>query len=106
MSDEGAQAEQAQGQQQRIQLSDSIITTKYANFFTISGGQDAILFTFGNQFGGQGRVQLNDKIVLSPRNAKRLAISLGQVIRRYEEQNGEIEIQQPGQQQQGEEGGQ
>jgi hypothetical protein len=30
-------------------------------------------------------------------SAKRLAISLGQAVRQFEEQNGEIKIQQPGQ---------
>ena len=92
-----AQAAGQEGDQRRIQLRDTGVSTNYANFFTISGGQDAILFSFGNQFGQQNMVQLEDKVVLSPRNAKRLAISLGGVIRRYEQQHGEIEI---GQQQQ------
>lgn len=91
------QAQGGQGGEQRIQLRDTGVSTNYANFFTISGGRDAILFSFGNQFGQQNMVQLEDKVVLSPQNAKRLAISLGGVIRRYEQQHGEIEI---GQQQQ------
>lgn len=95
-----AQGGGQEGDQRRIQLRDTGVSTNYANFFTISGGRDAILFSFGNQFGQQNMVQLEDKVVLSPRNAKRLAVSLGGVIRRYEQQHGEIEIGQQQQQQQ------
>lgn len=95
MSEEQAGTPQeGEPQQRRIQLRDTGIPTQYGNFFTVTGGQDAILLTFGNQFGPEV-IQLESKIVLSPRNAKRLAISLGQVIRRYEEQHGELDIRPP-----------
>lgn len=92
MSDEQVSPPQeGEAQQRRIQLRDTGISTLYANFFSLTGGQDAVLLTFGNQF-GPDVVQLESKIVLSPRNAKRLALSLGQVIRAYEEQHGEIDV--------------
>jgi len=69
-------------QQRKIQVRDRGIGTLYANFFTITGGQDAVLLSFGNQFGSPDVVQLEGKIVLSPRNAKRMALSLGHVVRR------------------------
>ncbi len=78
-------------QQRRIQLRDAGVSTHYASFFTVTAGQDAILLSFGNQLGAEA-IQIEDKVVLSPRNAKRMAISLGQVIRRYEQQQGEIDI--------------
>lgn len=93
MSDEQPQAEQQQeGQQTEIQIRDMGTTTHYSNFFTATGGQDAVMLSFGNLFGGNRTVQLESKVVLSLRNTKRLALSLGQLIRRYEEQNGEIDI--------------
>ena len=93
---------QAEGQQeQQIQLRDPGVHAEYANFFTIVGGEDAVLLSFGNIFGGQNVVQLESKVVLSPRNTKRLAMSLGSVIRRYEEQHGEIDVGTPGQAQKG-----
>jgi len=51
--------------------------------------------SFGNQFGSPDVLQLDAKIVLSPRNAKRMALSLGHVIREYEKQYGEIDIRPP-----------
>ena len=88
---------QQQGQERRIQLRDIGNATTYASFFSISAAQDAILFNFGNQLGQPDVVQLETKVVLSPRNAKRLAVSLGHVIRRHEEQHGEIDIRPPAQ---------
>ncbi len=82
-------------EQQGIQIRDPGIHSEYANFFTIMGGEDAILLSFANLFGGQNVVQIESKVVLSPRNAKRLALSLGGVIRKYEEQHGEIDIGTP-----------
>lgn len=84
--------------QQQYELRDPGNPTHYANFFTVTGGRDAALLAFGNMFGPGQVIQLESKIVLSPRNAKRLALSLGQLIRRYEQEHGEIDIstgQQP-----------
>lgn len=88
-------AEAQEGDQTRIQLRDSGVPTKYADFFAISGGADAVLLTFGTQFGQQGVVQIEEKVVVSPPNAKRLAMSLGAVIRRYEQQHGRIDVGEP-----------
>jgi hypothetical protein len=97
-SGDGAK-EQEQGK--GIQLRDPSNTTGFANFFTIMGAEDSILISFGSIFGGQEVAQLDAKIAMSPRNAKRLALSLGSVIRRYEEQHGEIDVGAPPQQQGG-----
>jgi len=95
MSDEGRTQEGQEGQQKRIQIRDTVKETQYANFFTVTGGQDAILLSFGAQFGRPDVAQVETKIAMSWRNVKRMAISLGSVIRRYEQQNGEIEIGTP-----------
>jgi hypothetical protein len=38
---------------------------------------------------------VGSRVIMNWAGAKRLAISLGQVIRQYEERNGEIQIQRP-----------
>jgi len=90
----GGNQPQAKGQQeqQSIQVRDPGVHSEYANFFSIVGSEEAVLLSFGNLFSGQNVAQLESKVVLSPRNAKRLAISLGSVIRRYEQQHGEIDV--------------
>jgi hypothetical protein len=84
--------QEGEGQGRKIQMRDRGVETLYASFFTLTGSQDAVLLTFGNQFGGPDVLQIEGKIVLSPRNAKRMAVSLGHVIREYEKQYGEIDI--------------
>jgi hypothetical protein len=97
VSDEQIRAPQEGEAQEgrRIQVRDRGISTLYANFFTLTGGQDAVLLSFGNQFGNPDALQLEAKVVISPRNAKRMAVSLGHVIREYEKQYGEIDIRPP-----------
>jgi len=85
---------QETGDQRRIQIRDVSNATHYASFFSITGGPDAIMVSFGNPLGPRNTIQVEQKIVLSPRNAKRMAISLGQVIRRYEQDHGEIDVAQ------------
>ncbi len=106
MSDEQVGAGQPQqGQQDQqtteIQIRDPGKATHYANFFTATGGQDGVMISFGNLFGTQPVVTLESKVVLSLKNAKRLALSLGQFIRQYEERYGEIDISVAKRQQEG-----
>ena len=93
MSDRPAEAPQQEGEgQSKIQVRDTGVATHYANFFSISAMRDAVVLMLGNQFGRPDMVQVEHKIALSPANAKRMAISLGQVIPRLEQEQGEIDI--------------
>ena len=84
-------AEKPEGARQ-IQVRDAGVPTHYSNFFTIVGSKEAMLISFANQFARSDMVQVEHKIVLSPANTKRLAITLAQVLRRYEEEHGEIDL--------------
>ena len=93
MSDRPSEAPAQEGEGQgKIQVRDTGIATHYASFFSISAMRDAVVLMLGNQFGKPDMVQVEHKIAMSPANAKRMAISLGQVIRRLEEEQGEIDI--------------
>jgi hypothetical protein len=93
---EAVQGGQEEGQQRKFQLRDTSKETQYANFFTVTGTTDAVLLAFGVQFGRPDAAQLESKVALSWHNTKRLAVTLGAVIRRFEQQNGEIDIGIPG----------
>jgi len=41
------------------------------------------------------RFDVSNRVVMNWKGAKRLAISLGQVIRQFEQSNGEISLEQP-----------
>lgn len=97
--------EQAQsGEQRQIQLriDESKMTSNYANTIRTSTTQDEVVMDFGMNLPVQGQdgnpaimFSVGNRTIMNWSGAKRLAISLGQIIRRYEEQNGEIALQQP-----------
>ncbi|MEN0019989.1 MAG: DUF3467 domain-containing protein [Planctomycetota bacterium] len=90
------------GQQQQIQLriDESKMATGYANTIRTSTTQDEVVLDFGINLPQQSPdnqptlvFSVNNRIVMNWAGAKRLAISLGQVIRQYEERHGEIPLQ-------------
>ena len=89
-------------QQQQIQLriDESKMTSTYSNTIRTSTTQDEIVLDFGinipMQMPGQDPMvvfHVGSRVIMNWAGAKRLAISLGQVIRQYEERNGEIQLQ-------------
>ena len=97
----------AQNENRQIQLriDESKMATTYANTIRTSTTQDEVVLDFGMNLpmpsqDGQNTLvfSVGSRVVMNWQGAKRLAISLGQVVRQYEERNGEINI---GQRQQG-----
>lgn len=95
-----------QGQQQQVQLriDESKMTTTYSNTIRTSNTQDELVMDFGMNIPMQMPNQpptivfnVGSRIIMNWTGAKRLAMSLGQAVRQYEERNGEIDIN-PGQQ--------
>jgi len=96
------QAKQQTGQQQvRVRLDERDMTTAYANACRSNGTAEEVLLDFGintvvpaGEPDGKPEILFNvtNRIVLNYYSAKRLAISLSQLIRRHEEQFGELEL--------------
>ena len=93
------------GGQQQIQLriDESKMATTYANTIRTSTMPDELVMDFGmnmpmpSQDGQPVLVfGVGSRVIMNWQAAKRLAISLGQAVRQYEEQNGEIKLQQQG----------
>ena len=102
-------ADNPQQQQQQVQLriDESKMHTAYANTIRTSTTADEVVLDFGINLPMPGQdnqptllFSVGSRVVMNWRGAKRLAISLGQVIRQYEERNGEINLGQ------GQQGGQ
>ncbi len=96
-----------QNQQRQVQLriDESKMQTTYSNTIRTSTTPDEVVLDFGihmpmpAQPGEQTPVimlTLGSRVVMNWRGAKQLAISLGQVIRQFEERNGEIPMGQGG----------
>jgi len=81
--------------QQRVRFADEGITTQYAGIFNIGFGSDEVVFIFGNPSVEPNLVRIDSKVAVSLKTAKRIALLLGNLIRRYEAANGEIDIAVP-----------
>ena len=94
-------AAQAQaGAQTRIVWDDTNMRSVYSNVSNVAGGREEIVLLFGmNQAWHAGqkevKVQLTDRIVLSPFAAKRLSNLLNNVLQDYEKRNGVLDIGAP-----------
>ena len=109
-TDVNDQAAQQTGQQQvRLRLDERNMTTSYANAFRSHATAEEVLIDFGlnllqqtpgsqTDAAGQSQpnrevlFQANDRIVMNYYTAKRLAIALGQLVQRHEQQFGELKL--------------
>jgi len=101
------QAREQTGQQQvRLRINDAEVTTSYANAFRTNTTAEEVAIDFGLNLvmptaqsaqqadGPRNEIQFNidRRVVMNYYTAKRLALMLGQVVRRHEEQFGELKL--------------
>ncbi|RKY27811.1 MAG: DUF3467 domain-containing protein [Planctomycetota bacterium] len=96
------QATEQTGQRQvRVGFDERNMTTSYANGFRANATGEEVMLDFGlnvvNPAGQQQNqpemlFQVNSRVVMNYYAAKRLAITLSQLIRRHEEQFGELNL--------------
>lgn len=95
-SGSGAEETQA-GAAPKIVWDDTNMRSVYSNVSNVAGGREEIILLFGmNQAWHAGqkevKVQLSDRIVLSPFAAKRLSMLLNRVLNDYEARYGELDL--------------
>ncbi|MFC1580378.1 DUF3467 domain-containing protein [Thermodesulfobacteriota bacterium] len=88
------------GAQPKIVWDSTNLRSAYANVFNVAGAREEFVLLFGmNQAFDAGqqelKVQLTDRVVLSPFAAKRLSILLSNVIKDYEKRYGTLDIDSP-----------
>ena len=85
----------------RLNYDEKNLKTSYANGFRTASTSEEIILDFGLNYAnpspqekGDLRVVFlaNDRIIMNYYSAKRLAINLSQIVRKYEQQYGEIEL--------------
>ena len=96
------QAREQTGQRQiKVAVDERNMRTAYANAFRTNGTAEEVMLDFGLNIVNPASTQenqpqiifrINDRIIMNYYSAKRLAITLGQLIRRHEEQFGELEL--------------
>ena len=103
------QAREQTGQRQiRLRIDERNMKTSYANAFRTNGTAEEVMLDFGlnlmapaaqqqqqaekKQQQPEIIFQVADRVILNYYSAKRLAITLSQLIRRHEDQFGELEL--------------
>ncbi len=95
------QAREQTGQQVRLRVDERDMRAAYANAFRTNGSAEEVVLDFGlNQVNVAADQQdqseivfrVTERIIMNYYSAKRLAITLSQLIRRHEEQFGELEL--------------
>jgi len=88
-------------QEVTLRLDERNMKSSYANAYRTNATAEEVMIDFGlnlvvppQRQGGQPEImfQVNERIIMNYFQAKRLALTLGQIIRRHEEQFGEIEL--------------
>lgn len=88
---------QGKTEQRRLMVDTAGAATSYANTCHVASTKEELVLNFGlNQSWEQGqpdlRVQVTNRIILSPFAAKRLALLLGAVVQQYEGQFGVLDL--------------
>ncbi|MFA6260196.1 MAG: DUF3467 domain-containing protein [Bacteroidia bacterium] len=80
--------------QLNIELSEEIAEGVYSNLAIITHSNSEFVIDFIRIMPGVPKAKVKSRIVLTPEHAKRLALALSDNIRKYEELNGTIQVQE------------
>ncbi len=97
----GTEGGQAGQQGVQVVLDEREMRTVFSNAYRIHTTAEEVVVDFGfnmanpNPQGGQQQLlfKVSDRVIMSYSNVKRLAVSLQQLVRRYEQQFGELPSQ-------------
>ena len=84
-----------QSQSLQFQINEATAQGLYANLAIVSNMDSEFILDFAFVQPGQNPVKVHSRIIMSPKQAKRLAVTLSRGIVQYEEKQGTIEIDAP-----------
>jgi len=87
--------DQSTGALPKVKWDDSSMKTSYANVCNVASTREEVTLLFGTNQSWHAepkevKVQLTDRIILSPFAAKRLALLIGNVVAEYEKRFGTL----------------
>lgn len=89
------QQNQNQDQGINIELTEEQANGTYSNLAIITHSFSEFVFDFISVMPGMPKAKVNNRIVMTPHNAKRLMRALIDNVKRFEQQNGLIKDEQP-----------
>lgn len=82
-------------QQRQVRFVEEGVKTQYSAIVNIGFGAEEVLFIFCNPSMSPNVVRTESKVAVSLKTAKRVAVTLNNMLRRYEAIHGEIDISAP-----------
>lgn len=79
----------------QIRIDESAADTSYANFFLVSTTFEEFILSFGVRTADAQTVRIGNKVIVSPKNFKRMAGTFAQSLKLYEDRFGAIDISMP-----------
>jgi hypothetical protein len=80
----------------QIELTDDVAQGMYSNLAVIAHSSSEFVIDFVSLLPGSPKAKVKSRIVLTPEHAKRLMHALIDNVKKYESQNGEIQLHQHG----------
>jgi len=82
-------------QPRQVRFVEEGVKTQYSGVFNVGFGAEEVVFIFGNPSLNPNVVRIESKVAVSLKTAKRIAVTLGNMLRRHEAIHGEIDISAP-----------
>ncbi|MEE9212284.1 MAG: DUF3467 domain-containing protein [Phycisphaeraceae bacterium] len=83
-------------QQVQVEIDDEDVPVRYSSTVRVSGSAEEITLDFAGSVRPtspqRAKLKIDQRVVLNPWAAKRLALALGQAIQRYEQTYGPLEL--------------
>jgi len=102
MAENTTDTKQQESRQIALRIDESKMVTTYSNTIRTSTTSDEVVLDFGMNLPMQGdnnqpmlHFSVGSRVIMNWQGAKRLAMSMAQVVRAFEERNGEIPLNPP-----------
>lgn len=82
-------------QPRQVRFVEEGVKTQYSGVFNVGFGAEEVVFIFGNPSLNPNVVRIESKVAVSLKTAKRIAVTLSNMLRRHEAIHGEIDISAP-----------
>lgn len=87
--------QQKQPQGLQFQINEQVAQGIYANLAIVSNMDSEFILDFAFIQPGQNPVKVHTRVIMSPKQAKRLAVTLSNGVVQFEEKHGTIDISVP-----------
>ncbi len=78
-----------------IELSNEVAQGSYSNLAIVTHSPSEFVVDFLSLLPGMPKAQVGNRIIMTPENMKRLSQAIADNIRKYENEFGEIELNEP-----------